>query len=507
MSVAIPKRQLFIGGRWVEPVKGGRLPVINPSTEEEIGTIPAATPADVDAAVSAAQACVDSGEWTRSTGAYRAKILHAIADKVREQKTFLATLESLDNGKPLAEAEWDVDDVATCFDYYADLAAALDARQYEPVDLGAEGFECALRRDPLGVVALITPWNYPLLMSTWKVAPALAAGNAAVLKPSEAASLTSLELAGIAAGAGLPPGALNVVTGLGPDAGAPLSADPRVAKVAFTGSTGTGRAVYLAAARNLRPAVMELGGKSALIVFDDADVARAVEWAMFGVFWTNGQICSSTSRLLVQRGIAPAFYKQLKRRTESIKISDPLVPGCRLGPLVNELQYKKVVGYVEAGKADGATLLTGGRRPPHMPKGYYLEPTVFIDCKPEHRIWREEIFGPVLASATFETEAEAIALANGSEFGLAAGVISSDLERCRAGAGGAAGRHLLDQLQPALLLPGALGRGQELRLRPRAGALWLRGLHVREAGDHLHQLGQVGLVPRDRPLPQVVIRD
>ena len=321
--------------------------------------------------------------------------------------------------------------MATCFEYYADLAEKLDARQYEPVDLGMDGFECALRREPLGVVGLITPWNYPLLMSTWKVAPALAAGNAAVLKPSEAASLTSIELAAIAHDVGLPAGAFNVVTGLGRDAGAPLSSHPGVAKIAFTGSTATGRHVYLAAAQNLRPAVMELGGKSALIVFEDADVEKAVEWAMFGVFWTNGQICSSTSRLLVHEAIAPAFNARLKTRAESIKIGDPFAPGCRLGPLVNDLQYEKVKGYVRAGLEDGATLLTGGQRPAHLPRGYFLQPTVFTDVSTENRIWREEIFGPVLASRTFATEAEAIALANGSEFGLAAGIISADAARCR----------------------------------------------------------------------------
>ncbi|KAI7837126.1 hypothetical protein COHA_009045 [Chlorella ohadii] len=334
-------------------------------------------------------------------------------------------------GKPIAEAEWDLDDVAGCFDYYAGLAEQLDGRQYEGVDLGSDDFRCALRREPLGVVALITPWNYPLLMSSWKVAPALAAGNTCVLKPSELASLTSLELAAIAQEVGLPAGVLNVITGTGADAGAPLSSHPGVAKVAFTGSVATGRRVYAAAAGNLRPATMELGGKSALIVFEDADIEKAVEWTMFGIFWTVGQICSATSRLLVHERIAPAFFAQLKKRAESIKMGNPLEPDCRLGPVVSAAQHDKIMGYIESGRAEGATLLTGGRRPPRLQTGFYVEPTVFINVEPHMRIWKEEIFGPVLAARTFASEAEAIQLANSTEFGLGAGVISADEARCR----------------------------------------------------------------------------
>lgn len=427
----VPSRQLFIGGKWTSPKAAGRLQVVCPATEEVIGSIPAATAEDVDAAVQAAVAAVQAKQWTTSTGAHRASYLRKIAHLVKERKAALARLETLNMGKPIAEAEWDMDDVAGCFEYYAGLAEALDGRQGEAVDLGSDDFSCQLRREPLGVVALITPWNYPLLMVAWKVAPALAAGNCCVVKPSELASLTTLELAGIAAEAGLPPGVLNVITGLGGDAGAPLSAHPRVAKVAFTGSTATGKRVYAAAAGNLRPATMELGGKSALIVFDDADVDKAVEWCMFGVFWTCGQICSSTSRLLVQESVAPAFYAQLKKRAESIKLGDPLSPDCRLGPVVSQSQYSKVMSYIASGKAEGARLLTGGGRPPQQAKGFYVQPTVFTDVQPGMRIWKEEIFGPVLAARTFRTEEEAVALANGSEFGLGAGVISADPERCR----------------------------------------------------------------------------
>lgn len=431
MALPIPARELFINGKWVAPVRGKYLDVINPATEAVIGRIPAGTQEDVEAAVGAAVAAHKQGTWARSTGKQRAEVLRSLAQKIRDNKTALANYETQDMGKPIDEAEWDMDDVAGCFDYYAGLAEQLDARQYSPIDVGMQEFSVKVRREPLGVVALITPWNYPLLMATWKVAPALAAGNSCVLKPSEMASVTCLELAELAVQAGVPPGVLNVVTGLGADAGAPLSSHPAVAKVAFTGSTVTGKRVAQAAISNLRPATMELGGKSCLIIFDDADLDKAVEWVMFGAFWTNGQICSSTSRILIHERVADLFYSKLRTRAQSIKISDPLQPGCRMGPIVSAAQYERVRGYVQIGLDDGATLLTGGKRPPSCPQGYFIEPTVFISVKPHMRIWKEEIFGPVLSVGTFSSEAEAVQLANDSEFGLAGAVISADDERCK----------------------------------------------------------------------------
>ncbi|KAI8466083.1 MAG: betaine aldehyde dehydrogenase [Monoraphidium minutum] len=428
---AIPRRELFIDGRWAPPSTGRYLDVINPATEEVVGRIPAGAAADVDAAVAAAAAAHKRGAWGKLSGKQRAETLRAVAQKVRDRKDDLARWETMDMGKPIDEAAWDMDDVASCFDYYAGLAEKLDERQGTPIDVGMAEFSVKVRREPLGVVGLVTPWNYPLLMATWKVAPALAAGCCCVLKPSEVASVTCLELAGLAAEAGLPAGVLNVVTGLGQEAGAPLCAHPGVAKLAFTGSTATGRAVALAAASNLRPATCELGGKSALIIFEDAELDKAVEWVMFGAFWTNGQICSSTSRILVHSSIAGPFAERLKARASSIRTGDPLEPGCRLGPVVSEVQYKRVMSYVQAGLDDGATLLTGGKRPAVAPRGFFIEPTVFVGVRPHMRIWKEEIFGPVLSVATFETEAEAVEAANDSEFGLAGAVISADAERCR----------------------------------------------------------------------------
>ncbi|KDD74239.1 aldehyde dehydrogenase [Helicosporidium sp. ATCC 50920] len=436
MAIEVPHRELYIDGRWVAPRKGGRYPVINPATEEQVGTIPSATAEDIDDAVTAATRRFQCESWRCSTGADRAVYLRAIASKVREKKDFLARLETIDSGKPISETNWDMDDVADCFDYYAGLAEGLDKRQYERVDVNNADFECCVRHEPLGPVAIITPWNYPLLMCAWKVAPALAAGNTMVLKPSEEASLTPLELARIAHEIELPPGVLNVVTGRGPETGAPLSAHADLAKIVFTGRVPTGRAVCAAAARNGRPAVLDLGGKSAMVVFEDADVDRAVEWAMFGVFWTNGQICSATSRCLVHELIAPQFFQALCRRARSLVICDPLREECRLGPLASAQQHERVLGFIQRAREEGCTLLTGGGRPRLGPDGehgpgYFVEPTVFTDVRPEHSLWRGEVFGPVLACATFRTEEEAVQLANASEFALAAAVISEDLARCR----------------------------------------------------------------------------
>lgn len=431
MSIPIPSRQLYIDGEWREPIKKNRIPVINPATEQTIGDIPAATAEDVEIAVSAAQKALTRGSvWGSSTGALRAKYLRAIAAKVLERKDVLARLETIDNGKPLDEAAWDIDDVAGCFDYYADLAEALDAKQKAPVALPMETFKSHVLKEPLGVIGLITPWNYPMLMATWKVAPALAAGCAAILKPSELSSITCLELADICKEVGLPPGVLNILTGWGPEAGAPLATHPHVDKIAFTGSTATGSRIMSAAAQMVKPVTLELGGKSPIVVFEDADLDKAAEWTIFGCFWTNGQICSATSRLLVHESIADEFQRRLVSWIKHIKISDPLEEGCRLGPVVSGAQYEKILKFVTTAKNEGATVLCGGKRPEHLNKGFFIEPTIITDVNTSMQIWREEVFGPILCVKTFRTEEEAIELANDTHYGLGAAVISKDLDRC-----------------------------------------------------------------------------
>ncbi|KAF9667814.1 hypothetical protein SADUNF_Sadunf15G0062500 [Salix dunnii] len=438
MAIRVPSRQLFIGGEWREPILKKRIPIINPATEQIVGDIPAATAEDVEIAVEAARKAFSRNkgqDWPSTSGAYRAKYLRAIAAKITERKSELGKLEVIDCGKPLDEALWDMDDVAGCFEYYADLAEGLDAKQKAPVSLPMETFKSYVHKEPLGVVALITPWNYPLLMGAWKVAPALAAGCTAILKPSELASVTCLELADVCREVGLPPGVLNILTGFGTEAGAPLASHPHVDKVAFTGSSATGSKIMTSAAQMIKPVSMELGGKSPIIVFEDVDLDKAAEWTLFGCFWTNGQICSATSRLLVHESIASEFLDRLVKWTKKIKISDPFEEGCRLGPVVSGGQaksqcYEKVLEFIATAKREGATILSGGDRPKHLTTGFFVEPTIITDVTTSMQIWREEVFGPVLCVKTFATEDEAIELANDTHYGLGAAVISNDLERC-----------------------------------------------------------------------------
>ncbi len=416
-----------------KPATGATIDVINPATEQIIATIPRGTAADIDLAVAAAKSAM-AGPWSRTSGKERAVILRAIAAGIEAEKQTLAELEVADNGKPLPEALWDIGDAAYCFNLYATYAEDLDARQGETIAVPDERFETRMQYVPAGVAGLIVPWNYPLLMASWKVAPAIAAGCTMVLKPSEFTSLTAIELGRIATAAGLPDGVLNVVTGYGHEAGARLAEHPDVRKLAFTGSIPTGVKVALAAARDIKSVSLELGGKSPIIVFDDADLEQVVEWVMFGIFWNQGQVCSATSRLIVQRGIAPRLIERLVEEAKKIKIGDGMGEGVLLGPLVSKLQYDKVMGFIADGKRE-AKLACGGARPPGFNAGYFVQPTIFTDVPASARIWKEEIFGPVLAVAGFTTEAEALHLANDSEFGLAAAVMSADLDRAQRVAG------------------------------------------------------------------------
>lgn len=431
MAVPIPSRQLFIDGEWREPLLKKRIPIINPATQEIIGDIPAATAEDVDIAVEAARRAFSKPDsWASTSGSFRAKFLRAIADKILERKIELAKLEVVDCGKPIDEAISDMVSVAGCFKYYAELAEALDAKQRIPISIPMESFKTHVLKEPIGVVALITPWNYPLLMAAWKVAPALAAGCTAILKPSELASVTCLELAEVCRDVALPPGVLNILTGLGPEAGAPLASHPHVDKIAFTGSTATGIKIMTTAAQTIKPISLELGGKSPILVFEDVDLDNAIEWTLYGCFPNNGQICSATSRLLVHENIAAKFVEKLIQWSKSIKISDPLEEGCRLGAIVSEGQYEKILNFISTAKSEGATILYGGVRPQHLKKGFFIEPTIITDVSTSMQIWREEVFGPVLCVKTFATEEEAIQLANDTHYGLGAAVVSKDLERC-----------------------------------------------------------------------------
>ncbi|MBP5949889.1 aldehyde dehydrogenase family protein [Pseudomonas sp. P42] len=415
---------LYINGHW----SAGRehLRVINPATEALLTTVIGGDERAVDQAVSAATEAFKS--WSQTTGAERGAILRNIANGVRDGREHLMTLQSSNNGKPLFEAAIDVDDVIATFEYYAELAEGLDAQQDSNVRLPSDDFSARLRREPCGVVGLIVPWNFPMVTTAWKLAPALAAGCCVVLKPSEVTPLPELELAAIIAESGLPNGVFNLVCGTGLAVGAPLSADPRIAKISFTGSNAVGVQVMQRAAETVKGVSLELGGKSSLLVLADADIELAVELACGGAFFNAGQMCSATSRVLVAEELEEQFLIRLQKRAQAIRVADPFDPEVEMGALVNQAQYQRVLGHIDRGLSAGAKLLCGGNRPEHLPRGYFLQPTVFTDVPLDSALWCEEIFGPVVCVRSFSNETEAIALANDSQFGLVASVVTRDAD-------------------------------------------------------------------------------
>ncbi|WP_338525912.1 aldehyde dehydrogenase family protein [Pseudomonas batumici] len=424
MKAQMNQDGLYIDGQWRSGSE--QLRVINPATEALLGSVSAGDEQAVAQAVSAASRAFAG--WSTSTGAQRGAVLRRIADGVRERRETLARLQSTNNGKPLFEAAIDVDDVIATFEYYAGLAETLDGQQDKAVELPSDAFAARVRREPCGVVGLIVPWNFPMVTTAWKLAPALAAGCCVVLKPSEVTPLPELELAAIIADSGLPAGVFNLVCGTGLAVGAPLAADPRVAKISFTGSNAVGVQVMQRAAETVKGVSLELGGKSALLVMADADLDLAVEVASGGGFFNAGQMCSATSRVLVAEEIADEFLLRLTARAEAIRVADPFDPEVEMGALVNQAQYQRVLGHIDRGLSVGARLVCGGGRPPELARGYFLRPTIFTEVPLDSALWREEIFGPVLCVRSFASEAEALALANDSEFGLVASVVSGSDE-------------------------------------------------------------------------------
>ncbi|NQY33649.1 MAG: aldehyde dehydrogenase family protein [Alteromonadaceae bacterium] len=425
------QNKLYIGGQWVSSSSNETVDVINPATEEVFDSIASGNEADIDAAVAAAREAFDNGPWPKMSGAERGAVLRKMAEILTERLDELAAIEVKDNGKPFPEAQWDIEDTAGTFEFYAGLAEELDTSSEEVIDIPEPRFSTTVVKEPIGVAGAIIPWNYPLLMAAWKVAPALAAGCSMILKPSETTSLTALHLAEIAEQAGLPPGVFNVVTGQGRVVGQALAEHKDVDKLAFTGSVPVGSKIMKMAANDVKNISLELGGKSPLIVFSDCDIEKAVEWIMFGVFWNQGQVCSSTSRVLVEKSLYPALLERLAEETKKITIGPGDKEGVLLGPLVNKNQYDNVLQAIDRGVADGAKILTGGGKPEGFEKGYYVEPTIFTDMEEDSWIWQEEIFGPVVCVKSFETEEEAIRMANNSRFGLAAAVMSKDIPRCK----------------------------------------------------------------------------
>jgi betaine-aldehyde dehydrogenase len=416
--------ELFIDGEWRKPAVLGAIEVFNPATEQVIHSVAAGGPADVDLAVQAARTALP--HWRQAGGVARGRFLGAIAERLRARAEELARLSSLNNGKPLAEARVDMADAAASFQYYGEKAVELEKGQDRDVPVPDAGYRSRLRLEPAGVASLIVPWNFPLVTTSWKVAPALAAGCTVVLKPSEVTPIVELELGAIAREIGLPPGVLNIVTGTGTAVGAPMTVHPGIAKVSFTGSNTVGSRVMASAAAGVKSVGLELGGKSPIVVLDDADEAMAAELIIGGIFYNAGQMCSATSRLIIDRKVAPRVLERVVELARALKPGDPLAADTPLGPLTTRAQHGKVMDYVERGRADGLKLLTGGGRPVGPERGWFVEPTIFVDVPPSSPLWREEIFGPVLCVCTFASEAEAIALANDSDFGLVATVVGAD---------------------------------------------------------------------------------
>lgn len=421
---AQPTASHHIGGTYVEDDAGAVIESIYPATGELNARLYSATPAIVERAVYAAKAAQPA--WAALMGVERGRILLRTAQLLRERNEELSRIETLDTGKAIQETlVADAASAADALEYFGGLAGAITG---EHVDLG--GDFVYTRREALGVCAGIGAWNYPIQIAAWKSAPALAAGNAFIFKPSEMTPLTALLLAEAFKDAGLPDGLFNVVQGYG-DVGAALASHPDIAKVSLTGSVPTGAKVLAAAAQTIKSVTMELGGKSPILVFDDADLESAIGGAMLGNFYSTGQICSNGTRVFVQRGVYDAFLERLKARTESIQLGDPLDPDTHLGPMVSMAQRDKVLGYIETGKREGARLVTGGGVPEMQgfENGAWIQPTVFADVTDEMTIAREEIFGPVMSVLVFDDEAEALRRANATEFGLAAGVFTADLTR------------------------------------------------------------------------------
>lgn len=418
------KWQLFIDGKFENGSSERTL--INPANGEVLCKVAEADTKLVEKAIQAARKAFDHGPWPRMSAQERSAFLFKLADKIDEHAEELAHLETLNGGKPLREAMFDVADAAGCFRYYAGLITKPTG---QTVDVGAPSVT-QIVREPIGVCGQIIPWNFPLLMAAWKLAPCLAAGNTSVLKPSEFTPLTVIRLAEILKEIGLPDGVVNIVLGDG-KIGTPIAESDLVDKVAFTGSVRTGKIVAQAALGNLKKITLELGGKSPMVVFDDVDVDNAVDYALFAIFCNSGQVCSAGSRFVVHEKIHDEFVKKFTARAKQIVVGSGLDEQTEMGPLVSEIQMKRVMDYIEAGKKEGAKLESGGEQLSgnQFAKGYYIAPTVFTNVKPTMKIVQEEIFGPVAVVQKFKTEEEAIDLANGTPFGLAGAVFTNDVTR------------------------------------------------------------------------------
>ncbi|KAF7974359.1 hypothetical protein HWV62_21148 [Athelia sp. TMB] len=416
---------LFIDGKFVDGVDKGTIDVVNPATGKLLTKISEATAKDVDIAVAAAQKAFDTVWGEHVDGAKRGIIMNKLADLLEKNIDEVSALEALDNGKPFRWAKSaDVSGAIGTLRYYAGWADKIQGKQI-PVGVNKLAYT---RHEPMGVVGQIIPWNFPLLMLAWKIAPALATGNTIVLKPSEFTPLTALYLCKLANEAGLPPGVLNIIPGYGHTAGQALAEHMGVLKIAFTGSTLVGRKIMEAAAKtNLKDVTLELGGKSPNIVFDDADLDQAVNWTAFGIFWNQGQVCCAGSRIFVHANIYDEFLKRFSKKAEELKVGDPFAKTSFQGAQVSEAQYNRIMNYIDVGKSEGATCHTGGAR--HGEEGFFIKPTIFTDATAEMRIVKEEIFGPVGVLIKFDNDDEVIKMANDTHYGLASAIFSQNITR------------------------------------------------------------------------------
>jgi aldehyde dehydrogenase (NAD+) len=424
----LKKYQMFIGGEWVEAAGGEHFPSDNPYTGRPWALIPRGGAADAARAVDAAHRALTTGEWPKLNATKRGALLRRLGDLIADKAKFLAEIEVRDNGKLIAEMGAQTAYMAQWYYYYGGLADKIEGHVI-PSDK-PDTFNYT-RYEPVGVVVGIIPWNSPLLLTAWKLAPALAAGNTVVLKPSEYTSASLLEFMKLVEQAGFPPGVVNVVTGFGPEVGTPLVEHPRVAKIAFTGSDATGQRIYEAAAKGLKRVSMELGGKSPNIVFDDAHLDNAVKGVISGIFAATGQTCIAGSRLLVQQSIHDAFVEKLVAFAKTAKMGDPMSLDTQVGPVTNPPQFEKILKYIDIARGEGARAVLGGSRAtrPECGSGWFVEPTIFTGVNNSMRIAQEEVFGPVLSVIPFRDEEEAIAIGNDVVFGLAAGVWTQNMRR------------------------------------------------------------------------------
>ncbi|MEZ5405814.1 MAG: aldehyde dehydrogenase family protein [Verrucomicrobiia bacterium] len=417
--------KMYIDGKWVAAAEGGTRDILNPATNEVIATVAEGSAKDAERAVLAARKAFDEGPWPQKLALERATLLFKLADKIEAHADELAELDTRNMGKPLREAKFDVADTVNCFRYYAGLITKSLGQTYEVPD---PNITSMVVREPIGVCAQIIPWNYPLLMAAWKLAPGLAAGNCCILKPAETTPLSVIRLFELIDELGFPPGSVQLVLGAGPAVGMPLAESHQVDKIAFTGGTVTGRKIMQAAVGNLKKVTLELGGKSPNIIFADTDPDVALEFAMFGILANQGEVCSAGSRLLLEKSMADKFLPRLASAFQKVKVGDGMEPETEMGPLITKPHMEKVLNYIEVGKKEGAELLCGGNRltQGNLAKGNFVAPTLFVKTDPNMRVVKEEIFGPVLVVQLFSDEAEAVRMANDTIYGLAGGVFTKD---------------------------------------------------------------------------------